>query len=487
MAEPTPPLENQPNNEAVEIALKVGASMLKDKDYARLGEDDMRNQNIIPKDQTFSGFLMERLGLTSSIQPEAVDRLTSQLPPPQDTLIVNQALERQILTPAEELTIKRGILLREQDDALQDLERASKSEREEFAQMVLDNAGIWKKGNESSFDPEKVRNNPDMIMKILKYRPEAIRMEGEDNRYFALSVPQEKTGGLIGFFGAMMPRADDYVVVTDSARNSELTDYIFSHPNLLRYYTAKELQTIESEKLQTLDQEFGRASIDKYDRIKKELERINFPLRKHAFELLMKDVQEKGEITLITIFRDRPDVAALKGEAPPKTDRLGIESGWQVYKISTEGNNLRIVSDNKKYPLQYYARINSDENRLEYGIKNEKGEIVWGHDDTLRYKEVDGKTITAEWGTSMSEPVLSSIVALASDQRLKYGEAGVQEAQKVTGQLLKTQSSVEFFSKSSEYGISDYPRRQIIVDTGKRLHYVIDQFPTNPPADSRTN
>lgn len=53
----------------------------------------MRNQNIIPKEQTFSGFLMERLGLTSSIQPEAVDRLTSQLPPPQDTVIVHLVIK----------------------------------------------------------------------------------------------------------------------------------------------------------------------------------------------------------------------------------------------------------------------------------------------------------------------------------------------------------------------------------------------------------
>lgn len=46
---------------------------------------------------------------------------------------------------------------------------------------------------------------------------------------------------------------------------------------------------------------------------------------------------------------------------------------------------------------------------------------------------------------------------------------------------------VEFFQKSSEYGISDYPRRQIIVDTDKRLHYVIDQFPTNPPVNPKDN
>jgi len=477
MAETAQPPEGQPNQEALALALKVGDSLLHDYEYSRLNEEDLHRHNIIPQEQTFTNFMMDRLGLNRSLQPDAVERVTSQIPAPQDTEMVYQALERQILTPDEELTIRRRAL-GEDNNLLRTLENLARPKVGEFARRVLDAADIWRKDNDSSFDPDQVTKDPGLLAKILERQPQAIRIEEDDNRYFALLVPRKGTDGLAGLLlSAIPPDIGEYVVVTDPDKNSELSTYLFNQPDLIRYYTAQALESIQSQRKQDLDAEFRTVSIDKYERTKKEVDDINLPLKRHASNLLKEDTKKKGEITLLTVFRDQYDVAAVKGTAPPKTDRVGSESGGKVYRVRVEGDNLLFSwgNDPSSEPdvLQVYARFNQESNKFKYGTKNQD-EIVW--------KEHD-------YGSPIAyvENIFYSIRALSEEQRLRFGEGGIQEAQKVINQLLRTQSSVEFFSKSSDFGISGYPSNEIIINTDKRLHYVIDQFPKNPPSDPRAN
>lgn len=478
-------------NEALRLASKTGVALLEDKSYARLTEDDLRDQGIIPSGQVFADFLIENLGLNRSLQTEAMARLTWQIPSPIDTQVVHRALAGKVLSPNEELDIRRSAF-HEQSDLLRSL--SEKADKRFFALQVLENAGILQEDGDSSFDPENIRANPKLVEECIRQEPTTIRTE--KGRYFALLVPRSSTGGLEGYLFTIMPsHIGEYIVVTDPHKNSELSTYLFSQPDLLRYYLAEALKGIQSEMRLALGQEFSKAALNKYERVNKEVEQINSPLSIHVFNLLMKDARNKRGAIIIDIFRDDDDVAAMKGESSPKKDRIGLESGARVFEVQTEEDRLALSWDDKDViweegeqdgmrtrkmvyiPARFkaYVRKNSAQTSLEYGVQDEAGDIVWETDETRFGK------------ASKVRSLFENIKAISMEQRLKLGEAGVREAKRVIGQLLKTQSSVEFFDQAKDFGISDYPATEIIVDINRRLHYVTDQFPKNPPSETGKN
>ena len=452
-------------NDITKLVDRIGNATLDEYKYAALTTADLRQQTILEENQRLSDYLVDRLALDRSIQQEAFASLADSLPPPVDTDVARK-LQHPLLAETEELGLrKRALGDKTAPDVLSELREYSSVR--EFADAVLDAAGVWKTDEDESFDPGRLKGDFETTEAVLDQTPVILRL-GE-KQHFALRVPRKSSGGTMsGLIDIIAgPNVGEFIVVADEDRNNELTSLLLKSPNLLKYYMAMTIGDVQKKKKEQVDNEIRKAGLQKYEEVNKENEALNDPIRIRAFELLLKDANTAGEIEVISIIRDRHDVATLRGESPPKLDRVGTESSVTHYKVRPEGDML-IFNWRDKFGQsdEYEAKVRLTNGELEYGAKDDEGNFVWMSGEKSRY---DAAPIHYNF--------FATIRVMTIDQSLKTGNLGINEAQRVSKELLGAGSSVELFGKFAELGISGYPTQETIVNLNPKVRYDIGVFP----------
>ncbi len=435
-----------------------------DMRYANLCADDFRQQGIFPENQSLLHFIESQMGLNESIQTEALWRVLEELPG--NAVIDDGFTEQDIFSPEEEKEIRLAIF-GGQDIALTNL--AMTPEMRGFAHAVFDAAGVVHYDEDASADPQILTKNLTTLEKTLAQTPAVLTVG--DEKYFALRVPKDDNqtmgSALIGFM--MGPQLRDYLAVSDPEMNTQLSRKLLSNREILRYYVAVNLRAIQDERKNEVTSMFRDVAIRKYDAVEKEVREYNRPVQLHIFRLLVQEA-EQHELEMTRIFRDRHDVAAVKGERAPLLERVGSESSAQRMTLrSTQPGVLSFFYPDKGVQItreHVDVRWNAEKGALEYRTPQDEENRDW-----------------REFGKEYSGPgyhiqrFLDDLSIVQREQRLTEGEKIYKDADEVKKELLAAQSASEFFFKFRQYGLGLYPGQEFLVMPAKSTYVpIIDLF-----------
>jgi len=78
--------------------------------------------------------------------------------------------------------------------------------------------------------------------------------------------------------------------------------------------------------------------------------------------------------------------------------------------------------------------------------------------------------------------LFNRIEVVSLEDWFQYGNKIIPDIQQTIKTLDSCQSSVEFINKLKEFSTSNYPKIELIVNSGKKINYVVDK--TTPPSKS---
>lgn len=476
MGEITEAYEDQPSDNT-QLAIQKGTELLGDYKYAALDENDLRVKGIIDQNTSFNEFVLDQLAINTSIQDEAFESLSYDIPPPEDIDVIQRLQEKPLFTQEEENIIRRGSF-GQKKELISEMEQYP--ELRELSRRIIDSAGRIEEDGDQSFDPDLIRGTLDILEKLMQSPSGVVRVDGK--QYFALHMPPEMSGLLGMLMGGMFRNINNYLVVSDADKSHALSQYLFSQPNLVRYFLGEHIENVQSEKIRELRQQFAKAAIDKHAAITEQVKATNEPVQTHLFDLLKKDTEHKGKITLIDLFRDDADIAAMKNEGPAKLDRVGNESGAETYVIEGgEEDALKITLASQEDAFDYTGHSNPRRKWMSHPIEEETQVRVDPESKQLEFGTLLGDQ-TMDWqpGDRLSDhrykvaDLFRRMQVLTVDQRLAHGMKSVPEAEKNIQQLLNTQNSSDFFQLVREMQIGNYPRHEYFVNSNPNFNIVTD-------------
>lgn len=471
------------------LAQKVGTKLLGEFKYANLRPADLESQGVI-QGADFPTFIFKELGLDQSLVPEALEAVMAYLPPPVDTPVVEAAKHRRYFTKGEELELRR-YACGDESQILAQIEAASGIGS--LVAEILQRAQVVEVDEATSFDPQKIRDNPELLeTMLLRHKPTVTKVN--DLRCFALRVPRKKETNALGFvLSTLMPATlEQFVIVGDPDANSDLSEMVYANPQLLKYFLAHSLVDLQAQRVAQLREQLSKASGEKYGAIEREVGATNFPAQRHLFDLLRQDCQ-RAPLTLMKLTRGKEDVAFIEGTAPQRLNRVGVEAMTETYQV-TPGND-----DSVRFSWEMAEMVWETQAGKRVLVPQTKTVLVEARpnskENSFEFRRVDGDS-NQEW-TSESQysgPIFwirnlfSSIQVVSIAQQIDHGEFLQEDIDHASKTLLKTRSSAEFFAKVRELGVAHYPSIEHLVNSNPKVKFVVDAFPlTIPPEVANQN
>lgn len=470
-----------------EIASKIGNDLLAGQQYAGLSVADFIREGVIPNAQKFPEYVIGKLALDGSLQVEAFERLTLDIPPPVDTSEV--MISQQTKLPHEvEMQIRKSVLLGEHPDFtfLRD-----QSGIGDLAYKIIILSDLLENEDGKSFHPQNLNGNLSLLEKIMASDPRGLTIDGVT--HFALRIPLEfENEFTVSFKNMMKTPIGDYLVVTSPDNNSQLATEFFQNEALVQYYLAVKIEKIQKEKMQELQQSFRSLSLSKYKDVQQELVKTNLPVQRHFFDLLIHDSQQG--MTLMSIFRDAYDVSVYQGETESEKGRLQSDSTVNSFAIKSDGENTltftwkesvglqrtnetTIESYTEQVTQQVDVRFNKEANQFEFR-EHIDGQVTEWSNDNYKYS-----------GTAYPiKNLFEGITAVSLADRLKVGSIIYDDIAPLIARLTHTTTASEFCTVLKEFELSGYPAIEYIVNTNPTINIVVDAFsPKLPPYDMRKN
>lgn len=448
-----------------QTAEKISKSFIEKNKYSQLSEKYFQEKSIISPEETLTDFVFDQLRFGESLQDEAFNKLCQQVPPPIDTPEVNQWIGKKIFTNDQEEKIRTD-----------NYESIEPKLLPKLINIIVSNASQLKINGDQTADPEPIKKDIDTLMKLLDSDPEILDIKNK--KYWGIKIPQEaKSDSVISGLIAMMLTNNykNMLVVTDPDINSKLSSLVFNDHELVSYFTEKNIRNIQSEAQSNLNWKFSKISFEKIDESYKNINILNHPVQIGFFNRLLNE-SKNDQIEIISIFRDRKDLEVFDQEKPYNPNRNASETSSTKFIVTR--------NDDKTLKFQWSTKWEHNDTKTFTAL-------VKIEDNNLFFTKINSYNKSQQWMDKIDhdytelKPIydlFNRIEVVSLEDWFQYGNKIIPDIQQTIKTLDSCQSSVEFINKLKEFSTSNYPKIELIVNSGKKINYVVDK--TTPPSKS---
>jgi hypothetical protein len=287
-----------------------------------------------------------------------------------------------------------------------------------------------------------------------------------------------------------------YLIVTDLDQNAKLTSQILANQDLVQYFVMKYVSKLQWQYREDLQENFRLAALEKSAEAHASANEINQQVKLKFFELLAKDASAKP-LEIIVLSRDPKTLTQfstthLSGFPLTMPDELSkkfsvtADSGheltfrWQepgitaIKRYEPDGNVVTTPLPNN-YINQ--VKVTIDEGVLSFNSRD------WGQstpdlNDDLEIRQSRYSSLLM---------LFRYLVVVTKENMLRYGEQFRQMIEPTINELLQAENSTQFVQLLKEYKLAHYPAREIIINPGNKVKFVISTAFVPPSSDIRTN
>lgn len=471
-----------------DAATDIAADLFEEQSYAYLTETDLRTQGYLGPDETMLQFVKQTMHFDESLQPSAYELFCSEAPPPLDTTELLHWQNRVPMAPADENRFRLEMF-----DELSEPEvyHPQINHLNEHIILAADAALI----GEAEADPQLIKQYLTQLKLSGECDPEIIQYEGKS--CWALKIARPNS---TDFTEPATPDTVNlppkFLIVTDSDQNAKLTSQILANQDLVQYFVMKYVGKLQWRYREDLRESFHHAAIEKSAEARFNANEINQQLRLKFFELLVKDATSHP-LEIIVLSRDpqtltqfptahlsgfpltMPDKVVKKFSVTTASDHE-IVFRWQEPGISAikryEADGSVVTTE---LPANYtnQVTVTIDEGELSFNSRE------WGqstpdlqNDLEIRQSRYDSLLMLFRY-----------LVAVTKENMLRYGQQFRQMMQPAMDMLLQAENSTQFVQLLKEYKFAHYPAREIIINPGSKVKFVIQTTFVPPGSDIRAN
>ena len=456
-----------------QVGVQVGEQLLNSNSYADLRIEDLENEEVIRKGESYPEEVARLHGLNRRIVDLAWESLLSRVPAPSDGEAANVVVPKMLVSETEERDVRLPYLIREDSDSTDKglVKTAYAEAKGDLQGLALEIVNLAQEESNIASTPESLKGDISDPRKVIEKVGIDRLMNmgatmvpvGELGFCFAIPIPSEKS-----VLGAMLPPAlSEYIVITDPELNSQIADSFFASPAIVKAYLLDEIGSGQWTINRSVESKFSSVALKKYPELEAKLEGVNGPLKKHVYELLEKEAEKEGSVYVTEIFRDHHDYDAMLGKAEPKMDRVGSESGAKVFKVSPHEEGLLFEWESQVFEITFRKAGEPRSERKERPPKYEtKSAIAYLDGDEVKFRDVrqpeeldaspedpedyfTPKQVSSDYDTIEYFFDWTTKV-LSMKQLQKLGNHAVEEAKGLVGRLGRTISIGEYFARIKE-------------------------------------
>jgi len=446
------------------MAQSIADRLLQKQEYVKLSAEDLRahDPEMLPN-ETLDEYVFRALGFEKSLIPEAREHLFSRLQPGALGLTSEMTKSQFSISPDRETAVRLHSV---GGPPYERLPRLTKEDLEDVNSLILSAAAPMRFPEDPLMSPEELKRNVSMdpeklsldefeamrkqipFVRVIEGRP--VWMLRAPNWFFDTDPEEDLYMKL-----ARVDPPSHCLAVENAEVNHHLSDLVYQHPHLYRWFLGESLGQVQKDYLTTLHARVAEIAHEKQERLLSFMERANNLLRAAFFRSLWRDMQHTDELQYVSVYRSPQEIVAVRdGQTIDPEYMKSHAVVFTVQKRAESTDDRPILQFSWRNPFFAEAGMEAEQTAL---VSLFQGQLMFASADGTMWAakpNILGDVAVLTLQNEFAELELLNIPFYLQDATRAQTDA-VQTARL----LEKAESATEFLQSYESHPLSHYPLR----------------------------